>query len=246
VSFAAFILVKLRLSASSGESRIGKIIDRTLLKAENYLDRLTVHVRHVVGDPPRRVPNIFLALILKLREWCRDPGVIWNRPDDVPLLDSRDYQGQEAALNEIQARIVEQSSVVDETPSANYNRDSQTASSDSSTMEDATQLHHAESSATDSTVVPVDRMIPDWMGYAGQFNPAANGPTQTTIPLQAQSIMPGFAGMGFDETYYNMMENMDILAGGGLTGLEDWSIDANEFDNTMDTLNWQSSSNTGG
>jgi hypothetical protein len=245
VSFAAFVLVKLCLSASSAESRIGKIIDRSLLNTEDYLDRLIAHVRRVVGEPARRVPTIFLALVLKLREWCRYPEIIWNRTDDVPVADFGDAD-REVAVQENRPRIVEHSSTVGDTPHADHNKDIHTISSDSSTMGDAAQLYPAETSAVDSTVVPVDRMMPDWMASGVQLYPAADGSAPRMTSSQAQSMMPGFAGMGFNETYYNMMDNMDILAGGGLTGLEDWSIEANEFDDSMSTLNWQSSSNAGG
>jgi hypothetical protein len=245
VSFAAFVLVKLCLSASSAESRIGKIIDRSLLNTEVYLDRLIAHVRRVVGEPARRVPTIFLALVLKLREWCRHPEIIWNRTDDVLIGDLSDAERDAASL-ESRARIVEQSSTVGDTPHADHNKDIQTISSNSSAMGDANQLYPAETSAMDSTVVPIDRMMPDWMASGVQINLTADGSAPRMTSLQGQTMMPGFPGMGFNETYYNMMENMDILAGGGLTGLEDWSIEANEFDNSMNGLNWQSSSNAGG
>jgi hypothetical protein len=245
VSFAAFILVKLCLSASSAESRIGRIIDRSLLKAEAYLDRLVVLVRHVVGEPARRVPTIFLALVLKLREWCRHPEIIWTRTDDVTLIGSREHE-REAASPESETRIIEQSSTVGDTPHADHNKDTQTTSLDSSLTGDVAQLHHAETSTVDSTTIPSDRTMSDWVAPGVQLYPAADASAPGMMSSQVHSIMPGFAGMGFDETYYNMMENMDILAGGGLTGLEDWNIEPMEFDNSMGTLNWPSSANTGG
>lgn len=76
VSFAAFVLAKLSLSAIHPSSRIGKILDRSTLKAESYMDRAVLHVRNVVGARRCRVPAIFLALLFKLRQWCMSPEMI--------------------------------------------------------------------------------------------------------------------------------------------------------------------------
>ncbi|TKA26788.1 hypothetical protein B0A50_04234 [Salinomyces thailandicus] len=77
VSFAAFILAKLCLSASHPSSRIGRVLDHRSLHAEIYLDKAVLHVREVVGGPLRcRVPAIFLALLFKLRQWCMHPQMI--------------------------------------------------------------------------------------------------------------------------------------------------------------------------
>ena len=73
VSYAAFVLTKLCLSIASPSSRIGRVIDRSSLKAENFMDRAILHVRAVVGSVRCRVPAIFLALLFKLRQWCRSP-----------------------------------------------------------------------------------------------------------------------------------------------------------------------------
>ena len=76
VSYAAFVLTKLCLSNASPKSRIGKVIDRSSLKAESVMDRAILHVRAVVGQVRCRVPAIFLALLFKLRQWCLNPGII--------------------------------------------------------------------------------------------------------------------------------------------------------------------------
>ncbi|KAF2772393.1 hypothetical protein EJ03DRAFT_307426, partial [Teratosphaeria nubilosa] len=69
VSFAAFVLAKLCLSASHPASRIGRVIDTSSLQVDSYLDRAVLHVRNIVGTHRTRVPAIFLALLFKLRQW---------------------------------------------------------------------------------------------------------------------------------------------------------------------------------
>jgi hypothetical protein len=83
VSFAAFVLAKLCLSAAHPRSRIGKVLDRSSLKVESYLDRAVLHVRNVVGAHRTRVPAIFLALLFKLRQWCLNPEML-DQPKSGP------------------------------------------------------------------------------------------------------------------------------------------------------------------
>lgn len=83
VSYAAFILTKLCLSNASPSSRIGKVIDRSSLKAEHIMDRAIHHVRAVVGPVRCRVPAIFLALLFKLRQWIQNPGVLLSNLDET-------------------------------------------------------------------------------------------------------------------------------------------------------------------
>ncbi|KAK4580094.1 hypothetical protein LTR86_000296 [Recurvomyces mirabilis] len=76
VSFAAFVLAKLCLSASHTRSRIGRVLDKSALKADSYMDRAVLHVRNIVGTKRSRVPAIFLALLFKLRQWCLNPEML--------------------------------------------------------------------------------------------------------------------------------------------------------------------------
>ena len=82
VSFAAFVLAKLCLSAYSPESRLANIIDRERLHAEPYVDRLILFVQDVVGPKGRHVPSLFLALLFKLRQWCTHPELIQQAQDE--------------------------------------------------------------------------------------------------------------------------------------------------------------------
>ena len=63
ISYAAFVLAKLSLSAAHSGSRIGRVLDRSSLKAESFLDRCILQVRAIVGPSRCRVPAIFLALV---------------------------------------------------------------------------------------------------------------------------------------------------------------------------------------
>ena len=82
VSFAAFVLAKLCLSAYSPESRLANVIDRNSLHAEPYVDKLILFVQEVVGPRSRHVPSLFLALLFKLRQWCSHPELIQQAQDE--------------------------------------------------------------------------------------------------------------------------------------------------------------------
>jgi hypothetical protein len=82
VSFAAFVLAKLCLSAYSPESRLAKVIEREGLHAESYVDKLILFVQEVVGTRGRHVPSLFLALLFKLRQWCTHPELIQQAQDE--------------------------------------------------------------------------------------------------------------------------------------------------------------------
>jgi hypothetical protein len=81
VSFAAFVLAKLCLSAYSPESRLANVIERERLYAEPYVDKLILFVQEVVGPRSRHVPSLFLALLFKLRQWCTHPELIQQAQD---------------------------------------------------------------------------------------------------------------------------------------------------------------------
>ena len=76
ISFAAFVLSKLCLSASHPEGRIGSVLDHETLKVQSYMDRSILHVREVVGDAECKIPAILLALLFKIRQWCATPEII--------------------------------------------------------------------------------------------------------------------------------------------------------------------------
>jgi hypothetical protein len=82
VSFAAFVLAKLCLSAYSPESRLASVIERERLHAEPYVDKLILFVQDVVGPRSRHVPSLFLALLFKLRQWCTHPELIQQAQDE--------------------------------------------------------------------------------------------------------------------------------------------------------------------
>jgi hypothetical protein len=84
------------------------------------------------------------------------------------------------------------------------------------------------------------------MASSMNIYPVSDGSRITSAPAPTMSTIPGFAEMEVDGAFYNMMENMDVLAGGGLTGLEDWSMDTNDFYHSMGMSNWPPSAGTGG
>lgn len=132
VSYAAFVLTKLCLSNASPSSRIGKVIDRSRLKAENIMDRAIHHVRAVVGPVRCRVPAIFLALLFKLRQWIMNPNVLlanldeaanraaWNLTQAITPEDSDEPQTNTTRYLE-GSRVVEQTSSNENSPDASSN-----------------------------------------------------------------------------------------------------------------------------
>lgn len=76
VSFAAFILAKLCLSAYSQHSQLADCIDCKALEAEVYVDRLILFVQSLTRSKGSHVPSLFLALLFKLRQWCSHPELI--------------------------------------------------------------------------------------------------------------------------------------------------------------------------
>ncbi|KAM0723901.1 hypothetical protein Q7P37_000891 [Cladosporium fusiforme] len=84
VSFAAFVLAKLCLSAHSKHSRLSGIIDRSTLEAEHHVDKLILFVQSLIGPKGQQVPALFLALLFKLRQWCSHPELIEQAEDIWP------------------------------------------------------------------------------------------------------------------------------------------------------------------
>lgn len=102
VSFAAFVLAKLCLSAHSQHSRLHSIIDRSTLGVESHVDKLILFVQSMITPKGQQVPSLFLALLFKLRQWCSHPELIQQNqargaPDIWPPA-YEDYKGQVAFL----------------------------------------------------------------------------------------------------------------------------------------------------
>ncbi|KAK5125075.1 hypothetical protein LTR08_005515 [Meristemomyces frigidus] len=81
VSYAAFVMAKLCLSASHSKSRIGNLLSRSSLEVEHYVDRLILHLRDIIGSYRCPVPFVFLALLCKVRQCCMNP-TIENSPTE--------------------------------------------------------------------------------------------------------------------------------------------------------------------
>lgn len=85
VSYAAFILAKLGLSANHPESQIARVLDSNSLQAQSILDKAILRIQTVLGPSRCRVPSIFLALLFKLRQWCLHPELI--EPPQTSFID---------------------------------------------------------------------------------------------------------------------------------------------------------------
>lgn len=100
ISFAAFVLAKLCLSASHPESQIARVLDRDALQAQSILDRTILHVKAAVGTTGCKIPSIFLALLFKLRQWCLNPMLIEESKENIlePEIRDRVVEDDEVSL----------------------------------------------------------------------------------------------------------------------------------------------------
>ena len=76
LSYAAFILAKLCVSAASTHGQLAPLIDRSSLKAESYMERTLDHLRGAIGPNGCRVPAIFFNLLSQMGQWCSHPELI--------------------------------------------------------------------------------------------------------------------------------------------------------------------------
>lgn len=116
VSYAAFILAKLGLSANHPESQISRVLDQSTLKAQDILDKAILRVQTVLGPSRCRVPSIFLALLFKLRQWCLHPELI--EPPQSSFIDIGMQNAADKPEEPISAdlRVAEQSSADESSP----------------------------------------------------------------------------------------------------------------------------------
>ncbi|EMC99648.1 hypothetical protein BAUCODRAFT_62982 [Baudoinia panamericana UAMH 10762] len=216
VSFGAFILAKLCLSASSSTSRIGKVLVRSSLKVEGIMDRIILHVRSVVGPHRCRVPAIFLALLFKLRQWCLNPNMI--ETESGP---SSNVGGQNRnVLRELArppqaiagARIIEQLSSSDASPET-LNGGHRVAFE--------SVVHPA---ATTSALAAASLLVPDLQGHSSG-TPSISPDSVNLAPLDNDDVRED--EMQLDNEIMNFIDSMKDydFPEGGLTGLDDWIPD---------------------
>lgn len=245
VSFAAFVLAKLCLSASHPDSRIGKVMDRSNLKVERYMDRAIFHVREVVGPKGCRVPAIFLALLFKLRQWCMNPEMIGRSLG--PTGETSERIPQTATRpREVMAiegpRFTEHSSSSDSSPQT-------LAGGQQAAFESVTGVM-----ATDAAYQAM--LSSGAPSFSGAYNYTYTTNARDTGPVTGTSAAGNNELQG--DEYDQMQLDPEFLASlgdladgfpeGGLTGLDDW-IPGNDFMMGMgqagSMLDWETHSGAG-
>lgn len=231
VSLAAFVLTKLCLSNASSASRIGKVIDRSSLKAESFMDRTILHVRAVVGDMRCRVPAIFLALLFKLRQWCLNPGIIESSPDAKPGWElTQAATPQDDADQQVHApKYIEGPRIVEH------------MSSDESSPHTSSEgnVHLAgltpQSQVFDQTIAPSENMpAADIMSADPQMTTAAGIPQ--TVPYLDRNDQ-----MELDQNFFRFFGDMNNYTDGVVDANEWPNLDAGLF-NLTDNFTWPDAS----
>lgn len=252
ISYAAFVLAKLCLSAAHPGARIGQVLDRSSLKVESFMDRAILHVRAIVGPVKCRIPAVFLALLFKLRQWCMNPAMI-ELSEDTTALDvgksanagSRPEQ-QDSATRYIEGpRVMEHVSSDDTSPQTS---ESQSESYES--MGDYATRTFGNLDPIIPAVLTPQSNLPEHDGNAS----AAGASTQGTDIESTGSVPNSTAGislpqtspwlqpndqMDLDQNFFQFFGDMNVLSQGGLTGLDDWSSMPTDFANFPANFNWQ-------
>jgi hypothetical protein len=230
VSYAAFVLTKLCLSNASPSSRIGKVIDRSSLKAENFMDRAILYVRAVVGPVRCRVPAIFLALLFKLRQWCLSPPkfeevtnkAAWNLAHAITPEESNETQTKAT-------KYLEGPRIVDQTSS---NENSPDAPSDPSIHLSAPtpQSQTIDQSSTSVDAVPV-----------ASFASANTASTADTGQPHAVPYLNPNDQMKLDQNFFMFFGDMNNFMD-GTADLNDWASLPPDLMSLPDNFTWPGNS----
>ena len=255
VSFAAFVLAKLCLSAYSQHSRLAGVIEHSSLKAESHVDKLILFVQSVVGPRGRHVPSLFLALLFKLRQWCTHPELVQQAeekgtPADIwpeGISKAREHIANEEpriteAMNSSTEPSPETSSGQASTPPtwntpAAWNGEPQTNLPNQPARGKHSQSNVAQAHSINIPSTPQSGSSSNLDGYEQVFArldpktdkpnlPTANQPSVTTAPT---ADWPTADKMDLDGTMFSFLNNMDDFTQGGLSGLEDWDNFAAEL-----------------
>lgn len=241
ISFAAFVLAKLCLSAAHQRSRIGMVLDRSSLKVEDFLDRAILHVRAVVGTVRCRVPAIFLALLFKLRQWCMNPQMIESSQGAPPAIDVA------RAATGSGTQAVQQRSLLSDNLS-NTGNSSQTHAAPDARQEKYSTLDSYADDTTASLATPDSHAVDTEQSVAAVSIPSDTTPAAPLAGFNASTVQPTtypYAGemMDMDPNFFQFLGDINALSQGGLTGLDDWSMMAPVEYNDMeapDVYDWQS------
>ncbi|KAK1812331.1 hypothetical protein LTR12_013301 [Friedmanniomyces endolithicus] len=230
VTFAAFALAKICLSAAHSEARLYRVVDRRALQVEGSMDRAVLHVRNVVGTKRCRVPAIFLALLFKLRQWCINPELIERAADEFPAAEGFEDLRRGGTCSDTGAtglRELRTGEFVEQDGGSG-----RSSGSGSSTQSPPDERQHLGSelptesvrSSSDETA-HFHRADSKLCGGHIKYAPADGNASAGVIAALAipQSESADWA-MQLDSDYMryfgDMMDN--FTAEGGLTGLDDW------------------------
>jgi hypothetical protein len=269
VSFAAFVLAKLCLSAYSPESRLASVIDRESLHAEPYVDKLILFVQDVVGPKGRHVPALFLALLFKLRQWCTHPELIQQAQDEGAPPDiwpegankAREYIELEgpriteamSSSTEPSPETLNNSGGSGGTPAV-WKTPAAWAGETNATFQHVAREGLPEQSAnTDGLQGSINipntpqSIRPTIGGYEQVFarydpiNDQANLST-TSQPLATTSAATDWLAasqMDLDNETFAFLNNMEDFTQGGPTGFEDWTNFPIDLGPVQDLGGWQ-------
>ncbi|KAK5135800.1 hypothetical protein LTR08_004627 [Meristemomyces frigidus] len=241
VSYAAFVLAKLCLSASHPPSRIGNLLSSSSLDAERYIDRLVLHLRDIIGPYKCRVPFIILALVFKVRQCCMEPLMIESSPQDQSVLTLE--RPPLAAIGEpFQGpRFTEQSSSSsDDSP--------QTAAGLQAAYEDVNIMGAQETAAYSAPFGTLPTSLSAQHGYSEQPKGAGFG-----LPAGEDGLSQGLPfisapdQMQLDSDFMASFGDMSAFAQGGGTGFDDWVPNGPANLGQMpEMINWYASFSNGG
>jgi hypothetical protein len=272
VSFAAFVLAKLCLSAYSPQSQLANLIDRSALHAESHVDKLILFVQDVVGPQGRHVPSLFLALLFKLRQWCTHPELIQQAQDEGAPTDiwpegakkAREYIAIEGpGITEAMGSSAETSpgtlnnssgsggtSGAWNTPAA-WNGESQ-ATFQHVPREGLSEQRTTTDKLPGSINIPntPQSSAPNLEGYEevfAQFETSNNYPDSSATDhpnIATASGTTWLAGdqMNLDSDMFAFLNNMGGPAQGGLTGLDDWTNFPTDLGPIQELGDWQPTS----
>lgn len=246
ISFAAFVLAKLCLSAAHPRSRIAKVLDRSSLKVESYMDRAILHVRNIVGVKRSRVPSIFLALLFKLRQWCLNPDILDHYEDDVPqiegqgdgssrMIQDRDCEGSVIELDGV--RITEQISSSESSPQAVSGAGQVAQHTSLKPIDEMAYIHSVTPISQSDTVMQYGSGSDEGgMPPAHAIQPMTAAAPNTSAPSNDVQWQEVGDPMAMDSELLQFIAEMNQTSEGGLTGLDDWGGLPME---QMEQMNWQ-------
>ncbi|KAK3705705.1 hypothetical protein LTR37_013148 [Vermiconidia calcicola] len=257
ISYAAFFLAKLCLSAAHRGSRIGKVLDRSSLKVDYYMDRAILQTRAIVGSARCRVPAIFLALLFKLRQWCMNPAMI-EQPEDMfdGAMSQMGAQPTPVSVNGApasNARYIEGPRVVEHI-SSNESSPQTSLDGQGGTYESMADYANRTTASLAPNIAPQSR-IPDTSRRkpSHEAPPAAPDPP-STFPsaasnidvTQPQPFLDLNDQMELDQNFFQFFGDMNAFSNDRLTGLEDWSNFPADLFGSSDNFNWQAAATIDG